>query len=633
MLSAFDLLIIVIALIIIFTGFLGRRSAWRAGLKEKRAGDFAGLLKYLFGHSKIMTKRAAGIAHLVIFWGFLIPLIVIILAQSDFKIPLVPAEILSLLMDILGIAFLAGTVFFLIRRIKSEDPLSPKRSIFPMILLCIVLITGFLAEGARLSIIPDSSWASPFGWLLSMGLPPSPVFMQIMIRLHFFAVFIFIAILPFTFVRHLVTSPINVFYKRKNSRGELKKAYIDKGQIGANTVRDFTWKQLLDSEACVSCGRCDENCPAAVSGKPLKPRKIIQDILQLMLSGSKNRKRSLPDSPLDSKITGDEIWSCTACMACVEHCPVFIEPMDRIIEMRRYQVMGKGLLPAEAVPMIRNLELYGDVQGMGISHRRDWAMNRDVPLFGRDFDFLLWAGCSGAFHPRYQEVARSLVKILNAAGVRFGILGKDELCCGDPARRLGEESLFLKIAGINIQTFRNYNVKKIITMCPHCYNTLKNEYPGIDEKSAGNAMKDIEVVHAVEFAMDLIKEKRIIPKYPVNKHVAVHDPCYLGRVNGIYEQPRSIIKNLPGTNLTEFKRNYEKGFCCGGGGGGMWLHEHLGKRLNAIRAEEAAESGADIIGTACPYCLTMLDDGISGLDLSKPPKVLDIIEILASSIG
>jgi Fe-S oxidoreductase len=599
------------------------------GREENRSGDLAGLFIYLLGHKKILKNPRPGRAHLMLFWGFTVPLIVIILAQFGFTIPIIPARLLSLLADLLGIALLAGSLFFLFRR---------KASLFPLFLFFVILLTGFAAEGTRLSILhPQFTWESPLGWFVSIGLPPSPALMHLMIRLHFFTVLLFIATMPFTFNRHLIAAPLNIFYKRKNALGELKGMSLDDGPIGANTIKDFTWKQLLDAEACVSCGRCEENCPAFISGKPLSPQKVMRDIFEQMAAVARSgaEMSSLSILPLESRITGDEIWSCTTCMACVEHCPVFIEPMDKIIDMRRNIVMGKGLLPVEARSMMRNLEIYGDVQGKGIAHRQDWAFNREVPLFngaGSNHDILLWVGCAGAFHERYQEVSRAMVSILKAAEIPFGILGGEERCCGDPARRLGDESLFLDLAQKNIHYLREHQVRKIVTLCPHCFNTLKNEYPRVDGFTRSGSEEDIEVVHATEYVMGLIETKQISPKYPINKNITIHDACYLGRVNGVYEPPRKIVRSIPETRVKELKQHHETGFCCGGGGGGMWLHERLGRRLNTIRAEEISETEVDVVGTACPYCLTMLDDGIKTLELDKPPKVMDVVEMVAASL-
>ncbi len=638
MLTALDLLLFCIAIGIMVKGFSKRRSAWRIGRKEQRRGDLVGLFGYLLGNRKILKKRIPGSAHVLVFWGFAVPLAVVVLAHLGFTIPPIQAGILSLFLDILGMAFLTATIYLLVRRIKSTDPRGPKKTLLPLFILLFILVTGFFAEGSRLSIIkPEIQWASPFGSILAAGLPSSPRLMQLMIRIHLFAVFVFMAILPFTFFRHLVVAPLNVYYRRKTPLGRLKDMPLDNGPIGARTVSDFTWKQLLDTEACVSCGRCDENCPAFISGKPLSPRKIIQDILEQMMMPASDGGPGLPAIPiLASCVTDDEIWSCTTCMACAAACPLFIEPMDKIIDMRRYWVMGKGLLPDEARPMIRHLEIFGDVQGKGIAHRTDWAFSRDAPVIqecGMDQEVLFWVGCSGAFHPRSQEVSRAMVKILKAAKVGFSILGKHELCCGDPARRLGEEEIFLDLAEKNMQRFQEYNVTKIVTLCPHCYNTLKNEYPGLRGVTGPEVMTGIEVSHAAEFVAGLIQKRRIVPKYPLDKIVAIHDPCYLGRINRVYGQTREMVRAVPEVCMRELARHHEKGLCCGGGGGRMWLHERLGRRMNEIRAEEAFETGIDVLGTACPYCLTMLDDGIKALGQEKVPEVLDIVEIVASSIG
>ena len=627
MITAFDILLICAAILIMLAGFAGRRMLWRAGREENRSGDMAGLLGYLIGQQHILKRRSAGVAHLFLFWGIVVFVLVIILAQFPLTIPVTAARILSLGLDLLGAVMLAGIVFFLIRRSLSKrmfmDKVLPQKLLFPAILLMIILITGFVAAGTRMRIVSsDMPWVSPIGWGLSNILPDSPLLMQIVIRCHFFAVLLFLACLPFTFMRHLAAASLNVYYRHQGNRGQLRALDLDDGHVGAKTVDDLTWKQLLDAEACVGCGRCVENCPASISGKPLSPRKIVQDVSRQMEQAGSNA------GLLEDVISGEEIWSCTTCMACVEHCPIFVEPLDKIMDIRRYQVMGCGNLPSEAKPMIRDLEIFGDVQGKGIAHRTDWVLNRKVPVLSNSnaaTDILLWVGCSGAFHPRYHEASIAMVNILNAGGVDFTILGKQELCCGDPARWLGEERLFQDLARKNIKRLNHHQVQKIVTLCPHCFNTLKNEYPGF----GGN----FQVLHATEFVMDLISEKRIEPKYPVNQTVAVHDPCYLGRVNQIFEPARDVCRAVPGIEIRELARNRENGFCCGGGGGRMWLHENLGRHINHIRAEEAAKSGAELVGTACPYCLTMLEDGIAALEVEKPPKVMDLIEIVAASLG
>ena len=637
LLTSFDLLLVAAAFFIMAVGLARRWSLWRKKKPAGISGDWQGLTTALLAHRGILRRPSVGGAHLAAFWGVVIPLIVIVLVQFGFIIPHAPANLLSLIQDLAGIALLIGTLLLLVRRMGCADTEGPSRTLLPMILMLVILVSGFLAEGARLSILRADgfAWPSPMGWFFSLISPASPVFMQMMIRLHFFAVLFLIAAIPFTFMRHAVASPLNVFYRKQGARAALTLPSIESGEIGARTVNDLSWKQMLDADACVACGRCDENCPAAISGKPLSPRKIIQNIRQQMETVSADQKnlRNVPEAPLlENAVTADAMWACTSCMACVEHCPVSIEPLDKIIDMRRYQVMGEARLPAEARPMIRDLDLYGDVQGKGVAHRADWAMNREVPeLFQTssqpesEVEILLWVGCSGAFHPRNQETSRAMVKILKAAGIRFAILGKEELCCGDPARRLGDEILFRKLARANIDRLERYQVKKIVTLCPHCLNTLKNDYPELGCK--------LEVIHATELVMDLIRDKRIALKYPVADKMAIHDACYLGRYNQVYQPPRDICQAVPGTQLKETARNRDSGFCCGGGGGRMWLHENIGQNINVVRAEEMVATDVDLIGTACPYCLVMLDDGVKSLELEKTPKVADVIDIVAEALG
>lgn len=625
MITSLDIFLLCLAIAIMIFGLSKRLRMLKAAMPEECSGDWGFLFRYLLGHKKILKNTVPGILHIIVFWGFMLPVLVMLLAQTYITLPAFLSSVLSLILDVIGICFFAATLTFLVRRLTSSDSMRPKGSLLPVFILLVILITGFMAEGYRLSITgTDNIWASPVGWVCSLCLSPSPFLMQLMIRIHLYSLLLLVVLTPFTFFRHLVLAPLNVFYKRKGNTGELREIPSGKCSPGANHINDFTWKQILDTEACVSCGRCEENCPAFISGKPLSPRKIVRHIYELAHGADKS-------AAIDSLITEDEIWSCTACMACVEACPVFVAPLDKIVDIRRYLTLGKGALPSEAVTMIRDLEIYGDVNGKGPSFRGDWAMNRNVKVTNPDdknVEIVIWTGCSGSFHPRYQEVSRALVKILQKAGVNFRILGKNELCCGDPVRRLGEEELFLDLAKKNLKTFKEHNVHKIITLCPHCFNTLKNEYP----KIAHDYYSEFKVFHSSEYVMELINKKLIKPVLPLSKSITIHDPCYLGRGNNIYEPLRDIINNVPGAGLTELERSREKAFCCGAGGGRMWLHERLGKRLNVIRSEEIVERNADVVCTACPYCQTMIIDGINGLELDEPPEVLDIIEIVERAL-
>ncbi|MEW6663845.1 MAG: (Fe-S)-binding protein [Thermodesulfobacteriota bacterium] len=624
MITALDLFFIVLSLLVMAAGFTRRFSMWRMGRRETRPRSVKGFAAYLTGHRVILRYLSRGLMHWFLFWGTTVALAVVIASQFRPVLPEGVSTLLSFVCDLLGLAMVLAAVFILLRRIRRPKEERAPGALFPILLFLFILLSGFLAEGARLSITGSSfSWACPVGSLPAMALPASPLLMQGMIRIHFLGVLFFFALMPYTFMRHIVASSLNVVYRGGDNSGRLRPADLDQGVPGAGEVKDFSWKQLLDADACVSCGRCDDHCPAVISGKSLSPRRVMRNILTRMEEAHRSPGTGCSPS-LKESISDMEIWACTACLACVEHCPVFAAPADKIMEMRRYRVMGEAALPAEARSTLRNLEIYGDVYGKGIARRTDWAFNRDVALLSGE-KVLLWVGCSAAFHPRYQQAARAMVKILKAAGIPFGILGKGELCCGDPARRLGEESLYVRLAQENIDRMKRYAFQKVVTLCPHCLNTLKNEYP-----SLGGGF---EVFHAVEFIAAMIQENRIVLNYALPPKVALHDPCYLGRGNGIYRPLREILRAVPRAELVELPRNREKSFCCGGGGGRMWLHEKEGKRINALRSEEACRAGVDIVGTACPYCLAMLEDGIKAVEAGKNvPRVMDLVEIVASSI-
>ncbi len=626
LLTGFDILLMAASLVFFLVGLERLRTTWRMGRYEACDRDLTGLIGYLLGHRKILQRPLTGAAHLLVFWGFFYSLLMGLLPQFGFSLPVIPAGILSLFSDVAGLFLLAGLAYLLGRRVKLGKENGPKRMVLPVLLLLVMGVSGFLAEGTRLSILGSPwEWRTPLGGLLAYAMPASPLFMQVMIRIHFFSLLVFVAILPFSFMGHIVSGSLNVYYRRSLPAGALRDLPLgetkeEKPVPGVQFTRDFTWKQLLDARACVSCGRCDEVCPALISEKPLSPRSVMQNIC---LQAEKSSGASLGDS-----ISPDALWACTNCMACVAICPVYAAPMDKLMDVRRGEVLRKGNLPEAARPMMRDLQIYGDANGKGAAHREDWAMHLGVPVafrHGLKEKFLLWVGCSGAFHPRYQETTRALVRILRAAGVGFGILGREESCCGDPARRLGDEALFQSLARKNIAAMKKYGVKKIISLCPHGYNTLKNEYPSLGG--------EFEVVPAACFVLELVRDRKIALKYPLDFSVAIHDPCYLGRANGLYDPLRSLVSGIPGVRMNELDRTRENAFCCGGGGGRMWLHENLGQNINHLRSREVAQAGVDVVGTACPHCLTMLEDGINGLEMENPPRVMDLIEMVDQAMG
>jgi Fe-S oxidoreductase len=443
-----------------------------------------------------------------------------------------------------------------------------------------------------------------------------------------------VAILPFTFFRHLAAASLNVVYRNQDALGRLKPARLEAGYPGVRTIRDFTWNQLLEAEACVACGRCEAACPASLSGKSLSPRKIMGAIWSQM-----EALRVRPHGPIpliEEAVSDEEIWACTTCLACAEQCPVFIEPADKIMELRRYRVMGCGEIPREAASLIRDLELYGDAYGQGPALRKDWIFDHPVPVAGENdskIPLLLWAGCAVAFHPRIGQTGRALLKILLASGRDFALLGPAESCCGDPARRLGEEALFLDLVRRNQERFLRHQVEEIVTLCPHCYNTLKHEYPQAAPSFFPGSGWVPQVFHASEYIARLLEERRLVPKYPFKRKTALHDPCYLGRINDVIAPPRRLLRSIPGIELKELERNARNGFCCGGGGGRMWLAEHQGRHISQLRAEEVIRSGAEVLATACPYCLTLLEDGLRSVQAEPPPRVMDVVELVAHSLG
>lgn len=636
MVTALDILLVIAAIGVMLAGIAYRKSLWSSGYPEQQKPRWSNLLFYLIGHKQIVRRRAAGAAHLILVWGFIIFLVVVILAQ----IPAVVlsetiAGIISLMLDVLGLLMLAGTLFFVFRYSglkRLPDSRDVKRGVMlPAAMLLFILISGFMAEAVRLGITaPQVVWASPLGSGLSALMPESPLLMQVIIRLHLLAVLFFIALIPFTFMRHIINASYNVAFPRSKLPGRMRQLDLPHGHIGAGAASDFSWKQLLESDACVTCGRCVENCPAALSGKTLSPRRIVQAVIRQMEEEGSNKVSADADQSimLESAVGDEEIWDCTACLACVEQCPVFVDPADKILSMRRYRVLSKGSIPEEAKPAIRNLELFGDVQGKGRAFRMEWAIDCQVPVLSEkkpSTDVLFWVGCSGAFHPRYQEAARDMVKILNKAAVDFAVLGDQEFCCGDPAGRMGGEDLFIDLVKKNLSCLSRYDFKKIVCLCPHCFNTLKNEYSRM-----GGAF---EVVHAAQYLTELMDKGLIEMKYPVAESLTIHDPCYLARANHISRPLREISRRLPGAELREMPRCRENTFCCGGGGGHMWLHETGGTHINQIRAQEASELNTKLIATACPYCLTMIEDGLGGLEKENPPRVRDLVELVAEAIG
>ncbi|OGO00258.1 MAG: hypothetical protein A2Y59_04635 [Chloroflexi bacterium RBG_13_52_14] len=656
-----------------------RYHLWRLGKKEgislelwKRTKAFAvtGLIDG-FVHRRIIRDFYPGIMHALLFWGALL----LLLGTAMDVISHYIVEFLhgntyiafSFLADLGGVMLLLGVILAVVRRYiqKPERLNNILDDATALGFIFIIVLTGFILEGLRILITADHFTQFPImSWekwsFLGYGFAKAfeggsnlVGWYQGLWWFHSFLVIGAIIYISLAFHRltHIIVSPINVFFRSLAPKGALKTIDLENTEtFGASKIQDFTWKDLLDLDACTRCGRCQDSCPAHLSGKPLSPKKVIQDLKAVltkegpsllkakaaMATADKPGEGGNPgggDNPGETErkmvgdvITEDVIWACTTCRACQEQCPVFIEPINKIIEMRRNLVLEQTQFPETAMGALRSMEQRGHPWRGTMATRTDWAEGLGIkPLAdNKEVNILYWVGCTGALEERNMKVATAVGKVLKAAGVNFGILGNEETCCGEPARRIGNEYLFQTLAQKNVETLNNYGVKKIVTSCPHCYNTLKNEYP----QFKGN----FEVVHHTEFIADLIKQGKLKIARKLDKKATYHDSCYLGRYNDIYQAPREILRSVSETSPLEMQRHMTKGFCCGAGGGRMFMEEQIGRRINQIRTEEALKTNAEVLASACPYCLQMFEDAIKALEAEGKIKAMDLAEIMAASL-
>jgi len=497
-----------------------------------------------------------------------------------------------------------------------------------------VIVTGFIVEGMRIAATrPEWAIWSPAGLLTAklMGGVDESLLMAghgFMWWFHLALSFLFLAAIPYSKLMHMVAGAANHVTKKLEPRWKLSTPDLEEAEtFGAAKPAELAGRGLLDSLACMACGRCDEACPASATGKPLYPRKIM-----LSIRGMENKpdayliKSEEDESKGAPPISDEELWACTNCMACHAVCPSFIEPIDMIVEMRRYLSMSEGRYPKEVTTFFKNEETNSNPWGLGWEKRADWVkeLGLTVPIAAekREFEYLYWVGCAGSYDGRYKKVSAAFTRLLNAAGVDYAILGNEEKCNGDPLRRLGNEYLFQMLASENVENFKKYGVKKIVTPCPHCYNVFKNDYRDFGFEG--------EVIHHSQMIGSLIAEGRL-PKpesEPSGGRVVYHDSCYIGRYNGIYDEPRALV----GENLAEPPRTRDDSFCCGAGGGRMWMEETLGERINFTRADELLGENPSTIATTCPFCMTMLTDGVKQRGKLEDVPVKDIAEILADRL-
>lgn len=584
------------------------------GIRECRCDEIfkriKGMFTFAFGQKRLLFRDGkSGLMHAFIFWGFLVVALrtIILFGQgfvSDFNIPFMNTafgDVYNLTKNLFEALVLVGVTTLLIRRIF----LRPKRLTLSveadliLILIGILMVTDFMME-----------WKTETPWY------------TINYFIHTVGILLFLNYLPYGKHFHIITAIPNVFLRKTKPYGQLRSINLEDESattFGVEKITEFTWKQYLDLYSCTECGRCYEQCPAAQTDKKLNPKELT-----IALRNHLYKKLETPLVP--QTIDPDVIWDCTTCRACEEACPVFIEYVDKIVDMRRHLVLMKGEFAPEAQNTLRNIENNSNPWGIGFSTRGDWAKDLNIKILSEDanVEYLYFVGCAGSFDERAKKVSRAFVKCLQTAGVSFGILGAEEKCTGDSARRIGNEYLFQMLAKENIATFERYKIKKIITTCPHCYNTIKNEYP----QFYGN----YEVIHHTELLDKLIKDGKLKPTKSIDKKITFHDSCYLGRYNEIYDAPRSLLKSIPNTHIEEMDLCRDKGRCCGAGGGRMWMEEKSGTRINHKRLEDVkTQTDANLIASSCPFCLTMLSDAVKETNTDNM-ETKDVAELISESL-
>ena len=634
-------------------GVARRIALWRQGRRDLTKIDWrratGRLVREVLLQRRAWGRGAASLAHVLLFSGF----VVLLVGTTLISIEHVLADLLGragddpvfhkglyfgiyeVVMDTFGIALVAGCAMFLVRRWRGNGSFARSPAdVGILVVLIAISATGYLVEGLRIihahTPLPG---LSPVGYLCALAFVSTGVGVESAGRLHYllwwshaFLALGFIALMPYTRLLHAIAGTINLA-TRDHMLGVMAPVSIEeveqRGQIGVARLGDFSYRQLIELDACVSCGRCEDSCPAFEAGKPLSPRNVVQDLVQAM------NVRGKECDVHDGVISADTLWSCTTCGACADVCPLGISPMRMITDMRRY-LIGEGTLRGSPAAALQKADRSGNPWGLPPSERLAWAAGLDVPL-ARDtseFDVLYWVGCAAAYDRRAQKVARSVARLLTAAKVRFAVLGPEERCTGESVRRMGDEFLFQQLAAQNVETLSRHNVKRVVAHCPHCVNSLRNDYP----QAGGN----YEVVHHSQLLAELVQAKRLTPgddNGAVQQTLAYHDPCYLARVGGVTEPPRAVLAGAAGSHgqpVVELPRNRRQTACCGAGGGRMWFDDAPAERVGRGRVQEIADSGAGTVAVSCPFCLIMLGDGLAA---QKPEvDVRDIAEVLADSV-
>ncbi len=620
----------------------------------KRIGKVLGIG---IGQAKIFRDPVAGLMHALIFWGFLVLITAVLEAfiqgfYSGFSLGMLGAvsQVFFASQDLFGSLVILSVLYALFRRYV----LHPKRlqgdgntnadATFILCLIMGVMLTMFGVNATKMAVHPEyaSYYKAHFiaSHLSGLFAGKEVTFYNIFWWGHIIIILTFMNYLPYSKHFHIVTSLPNVYLSKIGPQTlDTEEIDFEKEEVflGAGDIEQLTWKEMFDGYACTECGRCTSVCPANLTGKPLSPRKIIMDIRERtsekapLLVGKQEIPADIESKKLVSEhyITDAELWACTSCMACVQECPVNIEHVNPIVDMRRFLVQSESRFPDELLTVFGNMENNGAPWAYPQSDRLKWTegLEAKVPVAAekQEFDVLYWVGCAGAFDARYQNVSRSVAQLLDKAHVNYAILGTEEKCNGDSVRRLGNEFLAQTLIKENVETMKKYKFSKILVSCPHCLQTIGNEY----KEFGGN----YEVVHHSEFIGELVNSKKIEidDTKKIDKKITYHDSCYLGRYNDIYEEPRDLIKQVNNGELEEMKRSKDRGLCCGAGGGRMWMEEKIGKKVNIERTEDALETNPDVISTACPFCMTMLTDGVKEKGKAEEVKVKDFAELVLES--
>jgi Fe-S oxidoreductase len=626
------------------------------------------LLRFGIGQRRLVDREelVPGLAHVLIFSAFVVlalrtlTLFGMAFGGWDFAFPLLGADqpigqVYLVLKDWVVLGALAGSTYFLAVRlfVKPDRMTQSWEAVFILAMIIGLMVTEMLFDSslrvaadlvfgagtpaATLHLAPHSFLAHPaasIGLAFYQGIGASPETAWAIGRvgwwLHTIQILVFLNFLPLGKHFHVITGLPNVFVQRLEPQYRPSKLDLENSEtFGIQKADELSWKYALDVFSCTECGRCQTNCPTYQTGKPLTHKGLNKQIRTHLMDvadhlAEKKPREELPDL-VSQIISPDTIWACTTCGWCETACPVFIENLPRIVEMRRHEVLVKSEFPPEIQRVFRGMETQGNPWGLGATSRTEWAQGLDVPTVEEnpDFEWLWFVGCAGAYDDRQKKVSRALAQILKAAGVNFATLGNAETCNGDQARRMGNEYLFQTLAGQNVETFNSVGVKKVFTACPHCFNVIKNEYPQL----GGN----FEVLHHSQLIAQLIEAGKLAPSTRLDELVTFHDSCYMGRHNNVYEDPRKSLEAVPGLKLVEMERAKRESFCCGAGGGRMWMEEHQGTRINQNRVKEAVATGAKTVATSCPFCLTMLKDGVGELNV-EGVKVQDVAEIVAASL-